>query len=62
MSACVHVCVCVPYILTPPAQNTARKNQEQWICHTKKYTNMSNTVVVGFSLVSIKMSIGCNAE
>jgi len=56
------VCVYLPYILTPPAQNAARKKQEQWTCYTKKYTNMYYTVVVGFSLVSIKMSSGCDAE
>jgi hypothetical protein len=54
--------VCVPYILTPPAQNAARKKQEQWTCYTKKYTNMYYTGVVGFSMVSIKMSSGCDAE
>ena len=56
--ACVCVCVCVhlPYILTPPAQNATGKKHEQWTCHTKKYTNMYYTVVVGFSVVSIKTS------
>ena len=61
---CVCVCMCVylPYILTQPAQNAARKKQVQWTCYTQKYTNMYYTVVVGFSLVSIKMSSGYDAE
>jgi hypothetical protein len=65
MYVCMHTRtrVCVSsYILTPPAQNTARKKQKQRICHTKKYMNMYNTVVVGFSLVSKMLLFGCNAE